>query len=441
MTAQANRTPWKVQELRTKLGLAAKENPKRRFHALYDKVCRRDVLEAAWQAVRANRGAAGVDRQTITDIENAGVEKFLDAVQTELQNGSYRPAPVRRVYIPKANGGKRPLGIASIRDRVVQAAVKQVIEPIFEADFLDCSYGFRPGRKAHDALHAIRDTVHRGNYFVVDADIRACFDSFDHDLMIRAVARRVSDQKLLRLVRQFVKAGVMEEGQVRAVTTGTPQGGPLSPLLANAVLHGLDVMWCRRGSEYGRPIRYADDSVIVCRTQHQAQRAMERLREILGKLRLEMSEEKTRIADLRWGREGFNFLGFHHHMRRMWRRPKVTALYRWPTQKARKALRERVAAITSRSSVGRDIAEVVGDLNPVIRGWGNYFADGQSAPVFGQLDMYIRMRLSILESHKHKRRMHRWGHESAYYSARFGLARLSAMNGRAEPRMPEATNR
>ena len=175
MTAQANRTPWKVQELRTKLGLAAKENPKRRFHALYDKVCRRDVLEAAWQAVRANRGAAGVDRQTITDIENAGVEKFLDAVQTELQNGSYRPAPVRRVYIPKANGGKRPLGIASIRDRVVQAAVKQVIEPIFEADFLDCSYGFRPGRKAHDALHAIRDTVHRGNYFVVDADIRACF--------------------------------------------------------------------------------------------------------------------------------------------------------------------------------------------------------------------------------------------------------------------------
>jgi RNA-directed DNA polymerase len=436
VTAQANRTPRKVQELQAKLGLVAKVAPERRFHALYDKLYRRDILETAWQAVRANRGAAGVDRQTISDIEATGVGQFLDTIQAQLQDGSYRPAPVRRVYIPKANGGKRPLGIAAVRDRVVQAAIKLVIEPIFEVDFLNCSYGFRPGRKAHDALHAIRDAVHRGNYFVVDADIRACFDSFDHDLLIRAVARRICDRKVLRLIRQFIKAGVMEEGSLRTATAGTPQGGPLSPLLANALLHGLDVMWSRRGAEYGQLIRYADDSVIICRTRGDAERAMERLRAILTKLQLQMSEEKTRIADLRWGKEGFDFLGFHHHMRRMWQRPGVTALYRWPSQKARKAFRHRVAEITARSQVEKDLSEVIGALNPVIRGWGNYFADGQSAPVFGQLDMYVRLRLSIWRNHKHRQRRHRWGRGTKGLGEQHGLVRLSGMTGRADPRMP-----
>ena len=438
--ARAKRTPTKAQLLRTRLGLAAKADPTRRFHALYDKMYRPDILQLAWTSVRANHGAAGVDRESIEEIEAHGVEAFLNQLQTELQEGTYRPMPVRRVYIPKASGGRRPLGIASVRDRVVQTAVKLVLEPIFEADFLDCSYGFRPSRGAHDALNAIRVTVHQGTYFVVDADIRQFFDSIEHDLLIRAVARRVSDPKVLRLVRRFVAAGIMEDGKVRSASVGTPQGGPLSPLLANAVLHGLDVMWGRKGAEYGTLVRYADDAVVLCKTRRDAERALARLHEILGKLRLEINEEKTHLVDLRWGREGFTFLGFYHRMRRMYRR-RITALLRWPAPRACKALRERVRTLTARDQVGKDEKTVVEAVNRTVRGWGNYFTKGNSSRVFGSMDHYVQLRLTIWENRKFKRRSHSWGPQAtAEHFRQIGVYRLSGKAQRSG-RMPEATSR
>lgn len=438
---RAIRTSSKAQLLRTKLGLAAKADPKRKFHALYDKIYRLDILGLAWTAVRANRGAPGVDRETIDDIEAHGVSAFLTELQAALREGTYRPLPVRRVYIPKGNGGRRPLGIATVRDRVVQAAVKLVLEPIFEVDFLDCSYGFRPGRSAHDALHAIRETVHQRNDFVVDADIRQFFDSIEHDLLMRAVARRVADPKMLHLIREFVAAGVMEDGNLRAVTTGTPQGGPLSPLLANAVLHGLDLMWQRKGTEYGHLIRYADDAVILCPTLQKAEHAMRRLKGILGALQLELNEEKTKLVDLRWGKEGFFFLGFYHRTRRMAGK-KGTPLYRWPSPKACKALRERIQVITARDKTGKDEKDVVKELNLLLRGWGTYFADGHSAVVFAKMDRYVRLRLSIWENRKHKRRTHEWGSQATTeHFKRIGLYRLSGTVRYGDSRMPEATNR
>jgi RNA-directed DNA polymerase len=283
--AKANNAHDKTHELQRKLYQAAKRSPTRRFHALYDRIYRRDFLQRAWNEVRANQGAPGVDGVSISDIEEQGVEGFLDNLERQLQDGSYRPFPVRRVTIPKRNGGgRRHLGVPAVRDRVVQAATKAVLEPIFEADFLDCSYGFRPGRSAHQALDAIRTEVNRGRVWVVDADIANCFDSIRKEVLLDALRERISDRRVLRLIVGWLKAGVLAEGALLNPETGTPQGGVLSPLLANVVLHRLDRQWQAECRRLGVMVRYADDLVFLCPTKERAEAALAALEEILAAL-------------------------------------------------------------------------------------------------------------------------------------------------------------
>lgn len=410
MNANRLTTPKeKVQQLREKLGHAAKTNKRRRFHALYDKVCRLDVLWEAWRSVRANKGAAGVDGETLADIEKKGESLFVEECRERLLQKRYRPQPVRRHYIPKKDGRKRPLGIPTIQDRVVQMALKLVMEPIFEADFQDCSFGFRPKRSAKQALERIRKACNRKGNWVVDVDIQGFFDNLNQEKLMKLVEMRISDRRVLKLIRQWLGAGVMEEGKVRRSDLGTPQGGVISPLLANIYLNYFDGLWEKHGKAVGALTRYADDFVVVCKTRKDALHAHKLIQAIMARLELTLHPEKTRIVGLWTGEEGFDFLGMHHRKTKAetGRSQVYYTTRQWLCKKAemhiREVVKERLAPPSMRSA---SFEEHVKWLNPKIQGWKNYYTTPYSTKWMAKLDWYIRQRLTKWYAKKRQRR--RW---------------------------------
>ena len=409
---------------------AAKADPGRRFHALWDKIYRRDVLWRAWGAVRANAGAPGIDRVTLAEVEEYGVIRLLDELADELRQGRYRPLPARRVFIPKPGmaGELRPLSIPSVRDRIVQAAVKIVLEPVFEADMVPCSFGFRPQRGAHDALQVLIDESWRGRRWVVETDIANCFSAIPHERLMQAIEERVCDRSVLKLLRVMLRAGVMEDGQVRRPVTGTPQGGVASPLLCNVYLHRIDRVWDVR--EHGVLVRYADDALVMCKSREQAEAALMRLRELLAELGLAPKEAKTRIVHMEVGGAGFDFLGFHHRLIRVTGRRNhrwsVTFLARWPSDRAMQHARDRLRELTKRSRLLLPVGVIVEEVNRFLRGWAAYFRYGNSAVRFEKIMQYVWNRVALVIAKRRKRsRTYGW-HVLAYQSPdHLGLISLS----------------
>ncbi len=427
MPVRANHTRGKTRELQRALYRAAKASATRRFHALFDKVYREDILHRAWREVKANAGAAGVDGQTISDIEQRGVDQFLAALAADVRQGKYRPRPVRRVFIPKADGGERPLGIPTVRDRVAQAAAKVVLEPIFEADFRDCSYGFRPRRSAHQAMSVIRGAVNTGANWVVDADITAFFDQVDPAVLMKLVGRRINDQRMLKLIRQWLAAGVMVSGELSPSVQGVPQGSVISPLLANVVLHELDRLWEVRCRGLGQLVRYADDLVILCKTEGQAREGHRRIGLVLDRLGLRLHPDKTRVVFVGDGRDGFDFLGFHCHKMESWRRPGRRFLWIWPGRRAMERVRERIKAITApRPRLLEPLQNLIAELNLVLRGWAAYFRAGNSSRQFVQIDSYVHERLALFLNKKTRRSGRNWkGRYSRAFFQPLGVYQLS----------------
>ena len=419
-----------VRALQHALYRAAKADPGRRFHALYDKVSRSDVLWRAWVAVRLNNGAPGIDKITLAAVEEYGVTRLLGELAAELKEGRYRPMPARRVYIPKPGvpDELRPLSIPSVRDRIVQAAAKIVLEPVFEADFLPCSFGFRPKRSAHDALQVLIDECWRGRRWVVETDIASCFSAIPHDKLMEAVEERVCDQPVLKLLRAMLRAGVMEDGQVRRTAAGTPQGGVISPVMCNVYLHRLDRAW---DDADGVLARYADDLVVMCWSRSQAEQALARLTDLLAALGLEPKAAKTRIVHLEEGGEGFDFLGFHHRLvrsRGLTGKKQVMFLARWPADKAMQHARDRIRELTRRSRLLLAPEWIVEDLNQFLGGWAAYFRFGNSAARFGKIRSYARMRLALFIAKRNLRsRKFGWSVVAFQSPDQLGLITLSGI--------------
>ena len=376
-----------VQELQGKLYQKAKSQLSFRFYALYDKVYRTDVLSKAWERVKDNKGASGVDGQTFEDIEAMGIGKFLNGIQQELKAKIYRPQPARRVYIPKPDGTKRPLSIPTIKDRVVQSALKLVIEPIFEADFEDCSYGFRPKRSAWQAALEVRKLLNFGYKEVIETDIEDCFSSIPHRELLDMLAKRVVDGKILWLIKLFLEAGIMDGLERWTDIKGTPQGGVISPLLANIYLNNIDKGW-KPLNNCARLIRYADDLVIM--TKYHSEETMAKLKEIVTHLKLRLKQGKTRILNAE--DEPFDFLGFTF-IKALKRGSKDKRIaYFYPSYKAENAIRRRIRQIVDYRRPVK-VEQLVKELTPVLRGWVNYFRIANSSKKFGKVRFYVAQRI------------------------------------------------
>lgn len=392
----------KSRQLQRNLYLTAKKDKQRRFHALYDRIFRLDILWRAWKEVRENKGNAGIDGITFEMIEEYGVEEYLLDIQEDLKNKEYRPKPVKRVYIPKPDGKQRPLGIPTIRDRIVQQACKIVIEPIFEANFLDSSYGFRPKRDAKQAAEKVKKELYK-NWYVVDADIQGYFDNINHEILLGLLNRRISDRRVIKLCRQWLQSGVIENGKYYPTEKGSPQGGVISPLLANIYLHVLDSYW-ENHKELGVIVRYADDAVIVCRTRKDAELAFEHLKRIMTKLKLTLNPQKTKVVDM--NKESFDFLGFRYQKFGKTKSGRKVP-YMMPGKKAMKKVKDAIRVITCRKSAYEGLEQKVEKLNPLIRGWRNYFQHGNSTKRFKQLDEYVWMKLWRRVYYRRKQKKYR----------------------------------
>jgi len=384
----------KVKTFQEKLYAAAKSSPERKFYSLRDKVCRMDVLERSWKDVVSNGGAPGPDGVTIESIKDTGARTFLEDLHGELVSGAYMPGPVLRVDIPKPNGGKRPLGIPNVRDRVVQGAAKYAIEPIFEADFHPFSYGFRPGKSAKDASLEVQKWLNFGFEYVLDADIEKCFDEIPHDKLLMAVGRRISDGYIMKLVKMWLKAPVLIDGTLRSNKKGTPQGGVISPLLANIYLHQLDDEWVKRGMPEhsgfnAQLVRYADDLVVL--SDKPLGHAVRTLREILTDLGLKLSERKTRVV---FARDGFDFLGFRF-VRRYSKKygKKVTRFFPSPdsVMKVKRSIRD----IAGNHRTHLPPLFVAMRLKVITTGWAAYFRHTHAGRAFSVVTGYQLLRFRI----------------------------------------------
>ena len=389
---KTNNSKEKVRQLQNKLYLTAKKCQKRRFHALYDKVYRDDVLIEAWKRVKANKGSSGVDGIRIEDIEKMGIEKYLKELKKELTEGKYIPSPVKRVMIPKPDGSERPLGIPTVRDRIVQMAAKIAIEPVFEADFRECSYGFRPKRSAKQALEVVRKACNNKGYYVVDADIEKFFDNVNQDKLMILIEQRISDRRILKLIRQWMRSGILYGNILTISELGTSQGSVISPLLANIYLNTLDRLWEKDGRTHGILVRYADDTVIICKNKKSANHAQNLLQYIMGKLDLKLHPVKTKIINMWDGTEGFDFLGLHHR-----RFSKINKkgnrygeTYQYPSKKAMKKMKRTVKeSINQRHLLVKTEEELIKILNPKITGWRNYYKTRNDRKWMWAIDWYI----------------------------------------------------
>jgi RNA-directed DNA polymerase len=406
--------PPRLAALRQKLAQKAKQQPQFRFYSLYSGVMDKDTLLAAWWKVCSNGGAPGVDGISIEQIvrKENGEQSLLQEIGAELRAKTYRPQPVKRVYIPKANGKMRPLGIPTVKDRVVQMAVLLILEPIFEVDFVDCSYGFRPGRSAHQALEEIRQHLLDGKTSVYDADLKGYFDTIPHDKLMACVKMRVVDGSVLKLIRLWLEAPVVEppekpggKPKVKRNDKGTPQGGVISPLLANIYLHWFDKAFHRADGPahwaQARLVRYADDFVVLAR--HQSQRLRQHIEDKLEKwLELELNREKTRIVNVR--EESLDFLGytFRYVNSRLYPGTKVLSMR--PSAKAVQRQKDALRWLTSAAMRTVPVTELIGRINRQLRGWGNYFGHGYWKDAFHEITGHVQVRLAVHLRNKSQRR-------------------------------------
>jgi RNA-directed DNA polymerase len=414
-----------LESLQNGLYLAAKADVRRRSHSLHDKVCRADVLQEAWERVRKNRGAAGVDGETIQQIDEYGAERLLSELQDELREKTYRTQHIRRVFIPKRSGGRRPLGIPAVRDRVVQQAVRLVIEPIFEADFQPCSYGYRPNKSAKQASLEIRKQLDSGLTGIVDADIEGFFDHVNHGRLLSFVMERVADPYIVKLVREWLRAGVVHLNEVTYPEEGTPQGGVISPLLANIYLNKLDTWWKELGMDTGthsaRLVRYADDIVILTKDSN-TEHVKSILEELLSELRLKLSESKSRTVS---ASQGFDFLSFHFVTSfKRWKGGEVT--YFFPSSDASRRFREKVRGMAARRfSNAKDERQLAQELNRFILGWTGYFNHTNAGRAYTRLQEFVEWKFRQFIRFRHKLTRLSASHQGYRQPRSYGLMRLT----------------